>query len=257
MSVTKIIGGFAGLLFLAAGGLQLYSWTVVAGAAYEVDRAMAEADAAMNNPPAGGFNVVNIKDDRALWDGYEALVKLREPVRERAVSFNAYVRLKEFLKPGEEAPEKDFLDVFASARATAYADAECARLLVKLARQCAVDSATAAPVRGEKDLFVLNARLSFVQKDEFGTVDEGALAYREVKGDFTDGKPVTVMPAGAAKQRQKFYDQTATMCAKLRKTQGNCAVYQLIINANEKDGSEALSMSGFARLSFLQPVGSS
>ena len=257
MSVTQILGGLAGLVFLAAGGLQLYSWTVVAGAAYEVDRAMAEAEAEFNNPPAGEFNVVNVKDDRMLWDGYEALIKVGEPVRERAVSFNAYVRLKELLKPGEDAPDRDFLEVFASARATAYADAECTRLLVKLASQCAVDSATASPVRGEKDVFLVNGRLTFVQKDEFGTAEEGALAYREVKADFTDGKPVSVAPAGAAKQRQKYYDQAAVMCAKLRKTQGNCAVYQLIINTNERDGSDALNMSGFARFSFLQPVGSS
>lgn len=257
MPVAQILGAIAGLLFLAVGGLQLYSWTVVAGAAYEVDRAMAEAEAEMNNPPAGRFNVVNIETDRLLWDGYEALIKIAEPVRERAVSFNAYVRLKELLKPGEEAPEEDFLEVFASARATAYADAECVRLLTKLASQCAVASATASPVKGEKDLFIVNARLIFVQKDEFGVVETGALAYREVKNDFTEGRPVTVMPGGAAKQRQKFYDQTAATCAKLRKTQGNCAVYQLIINTDEKDGSDALRMSGFARFSFLQPVGSS
>jgi hypothetical protein len=44
------------------------------------------------------------------------------------------------------------------------------------------------------------------------------------------------------------------ICVKLRKAEGNCAIYRIQINANDKPGSDALQLCGDAQFSFLQPL---
>lgn len=254
-SIRFILGTIVTMVVLAWTGVQLYAAYTVSSAMYQVNSSIDEAERA-SQPPVGTYQVENVKGDQALWPGYEALSKITEPVDDRVITFNAYVKLREFLKPGEERPDADFADVFVNARASAFADGECARVLKKLASQCLVRHVNAYRVDKEDGLYNIQATLAFVQKDGLGNVEAGTrLAYREVSKGLADGgKAVTVMPDDAARQREKFYEETVRICVKLRKAEGNCAIYRIQISANDKPGSDALQLSGDAQFSFLQPL---
>jgi hypothetical protein len=253
-TIRLILGTIVTLVVLAWTGVQLYAAYTVHNAMYQVNSSIAEAERA-SQPPVGNYQVVNVKDDPSLWGGYEALSKVGEPVEDRVVTFTALVRLRDLLQPGEAKPDADFADVFVNARAGTYADGECARLLKKLASYCKVSYANANR-SGQGDVYNISATLSFVQKDELGKVEETSrLAYREVNNSMpAASRSVSVMPSDAARQREKFYEEAARLCTKLRKSEGNCAVYRIDISTTNQSGSDALLLSGFTRLSFLQPV---
>jgi hypothetical protein len=258
----RVLGIAAGLIFgvpmLITLCLQVYAGIVVAGVASDVNTAMKEAEDAGKNPPAGVYKVGNIKAERTLWPGYQALTSISEPVRQRVVAFNAYVSVRDLLKKGEEMPADDLADVFMSARANTYAEAECALVLKKLASQCSVDNVSAYKVRNETGVYNISGRLRFVQKEGLGKVDTAAqLAYREIQANFGHGKrSVTVMADEAAAAREDFYAEAARACAGLRRTEGNCAIYRVTVRSNPKRGSDAMELSGNVRLSYLDEVGS-
>ena len=252
-----IIGAVAGLPVIAGIAAQIYAAVVVADVAYQVNQSIDAIEKA-DQPPVGAYQVENVKGDQALWSGYDALSRIAEPVDERVVTFNAFVKLRELLRPGEEKPDADFADVFVNARAGAFAEGECARVMKKLASQCLVRYVTAYRVEKEDGVYNIQATLAFVQKDGLGNVKTATqLAYREVgKNLAANGKAVTVMPDDAARQREKFYEEAVRVCLKLRKAEGNCAIFRIQISATDKPGSDALQLDGDAQFSFLQPVGS-
>lgn len=251
-----VLGAFIGLPMIATLGLQLYAAAVVAGVASDVNAAVAEADRAANQPPSGNYKVENVMADRGLRAGYEALVRIADPVRQRIVGFNAYVDLRDMLQAGEEMPDADFADVFAAARANAFAEAECGRVLKKLASKCEVDHVAAHRARDEDGVYNISATLRFVQKEALGAVDPAArLAYRELRKPLNDGgRAVIVMRDEAARQREKFYEAAARACGKLRRSEGNCAVYRITVRANPNRGSDAMELVGNAQLSYLQAL---
>lgn len=250
------IGAFIGLPMVVTLGLQLYAAIVVAGVASDVNAAVVETERAADQPPSGKYKVENVKADRSLRAGYEALVRVADPVRQRTVGFNAYVELRDMLHAGEEMPDADFADVFASARANAFAEAECGRVLKKLASKCEIDHVAVTRVRNKDDLYNISATLRFVQKDALGAVDPAAqLAYRELRKPLGDGdRAVIVMRDEAARQREKFYEAAARACGKLRHSEGNCAVYRITVRANPNRGSDAMELVGHAQLSYLQAL---
>ena len=258
MRALAIIGGVIfGVPALVGIGVQLYAAIVVANVAYDVNKSIAEIEA-LDQVPTGKYQVENVEGDRSLWSGYAALTRVAEPVDDRVVTFDVVIQIDDLLHPGEAPPEADFVDVFVNARANTVADAECASLLATLASQCTVRATNAYALSVDKGLYNISATLGFVQKEAFGAVKEKAkLAYREINRELGDGAHVvTVMPSSAAGQRQKFYKEVARLCGKLRKSEGNCAIYRVDIHASDKSGSTALEMHGLARFSYLQPVGS-
>ena len=175
-----IIGAVAGLPVIAGIAAQIYAAVVVADVAYQVNQSIDAIEKA-DQPPVGAYQVENVKGDQALWSGYDALSRIAEPVDERVVTFNAFVKLRELLRPGEEKPEADFADVFVNARAGAFAEGECARVMKKFASQCLVRYVTAYRVEKEDGVYNIQATLAFVQKDGLGNVKTATqLAYREV-----------------------------------------------------------------------------
>ena len=180
-SIRFILGTIVTLVVLAWTGVQLYAAYTVSSAMYQVNSSIDEAERA-SQPPVGAYQVENVKGDQALWSGYDALSRIAEPVDERVITFNAYVKLRELLRPGEEKPDADFADVFVNARASAFAEGECARVMKKLASQCLVRYVTAYRVEKGDGVYNIQATLAFVQKDGLGNVKTATqLAYREVR----------------------------------------------------------------------------
>jgi hypothetical protein len=256
MRILLIAAGVvAGVPTVAAIAAQIYAAVTVAGVAYQINQSIDEIEKA-DQPPVGAYQVENVTGDEALWSGYNALSRIGEPVDERVITFNAYVKLRELMKPGEERPEPDFADVFVDARASAFAETECARVLKKLASQCVVRNVSTYRVEKDASAYNISVTLGFVQKDPLGKVDEkGRLAYREVSDDLAPGgSQIRVMPEEAARQREKFYEEATRACIKLRKAEGNCAIYRIDIRASKDQGSDALQLYGNAQFSFLQPL---
>lgn len=250
--IQRIVGAIVGLAVLVGLGVNFYAGYQVTAVAYRMNEAVREA----SEPPTGAYNVENVKDDPSLWSGYAALTKIAEPSEDRVIAFNVPVHLRDLMKPGEQKPEADFADVFANARAGAFADAECGRVLKKLASRCAVSYASASRAGSEPGLYIMSGTLSFVQKDDLGKVDEAAqLVYRELLASVVPGgNSVSVMPPDAARQRERFYEEATRICAKMRRSEGNCAIYRININASRMDGSDALRLDGNGQFSFLQRV---
>ena len=251
--IQRIISAIVGLAVLVGLGVNFYAGYQVTSVAYQMNEAIREA----NEPPTGAYNVENVKDDPSLWSGYKALTKVGEPSEERVIAFSVPVRLRDLMKPGEQKPEADFADVFANARAGAFADAECGHVLKKLASRCSVSYANAYRAGGP-GVYTISGTLSFVQKDGLGKIDETArLAYRELLTSVVPGgNTLSVMPEDAARQREKLYEEATRICAKMRKSEGNCAIYRININASQMDGCDALRLDGNGQFSFLQPSSS-
>lgn len=238
----------AALLF--AGGAILYFATnlSVFGMASKITGSYHEAD----NPrdPWKGKNLTILdhrnSDGRGFKPGYLAMVRGEDIRADRFVSITAYVTVDELLKDGERRPEKSMEEVFAKSRAVIFARAECERLLQSLARECAVASAEGRIADG---VVRIEALFRFVQRDDFGALDDGA-TYVFTTADNRLADRVQISRAGSAGARVALYKKAAAECAAIRRRDGSCSIIGLRIDASNEGGG-LVRHSATANYAFL------
>jgi hypothetical protein len=248
--------GFGGLLAAFSMGTQLYVWVTMYGVASQINRSIDEMEQANTPDPSfrPDLEITGTSDGSYVKDGYVAMTSLGKLNDSRVVSVESYVRLEDLLDPGEKLPERDLLSAFTTARAVRVADEECARLLETLASRCVVAYTNASPV--ENGLAQVGVTMKFIQKSDFGSVKADKRAsYVEVDQNLIGGgaQDKTVSLGGSGNARSAIYERAVDFCAKMRSTEGNCAITNVYIRSTPYNGSmQTISASG--KFSALEPL---
>jgi hypothetical protein len=235
-TLVKAIFGLVGLFFLAVLGLQLFGGLLMAKTAWTVSESMKPETAA--NPFGNDVELTGIYAGDMQKPGYLSLASFNDFHQYRTVRVETIVTAKSLLAPGETMPEPDFLEVFATARASKVADTECALLKQVIAKDCRVSHFSANITASRKVSISMN--LEFTQKTAFGDFKRtGKAAYQDIPKSLTSEK--TALKSGIEGQismRGKLYASAESFCNKLRKSQGNCAISDMSIRVNEDSKSE-------------------
>jgi len=231
------------------GGL-LYLGTNVAFYTF-ADRIM-RSEREYSNPkdPFRGRNLTiteqHEQDGKRFKRGYLEMAKFGDIKAGRMASFSAYVRVNDLLKPGEAAPAREMLPVFAKSRAILFAQEECERLMQTLARDCAVNSAQG---RIDDGIVRIDGSLRFVQRDEFGELDpEAEWVFANVSDTLTTPTQTSSMGAGAS-DRLAVYRKAAQKCAEIKRRESNCAITS--VRAFMSKSRSGYRIDGLAEFAFL------
>ncbi len=239
--VTTLLFAGAAVIFF---GVNAYVYGTTAG----IMNAHHEAENPRDPWMARNITIVDHRnpEGRGFKPGYLEMAKGDDIRANRFVTIDAYVRLDELLAEGEKAPQKSMEEVFAKSRAVMFARAECERLLETLARECVVAGADG---RLDGNLVRMNAMFRFVQRDGFGSLNEGG-AYVFTTADTVLERDASVYQSGAGAARAALYKKAAAECSAIRRRDGSCALTRLTISARlGKDGViRHTSMAGYAFL---------
>jgi hypothetical protein len=100
-----------------------------------------------------------------------------------------------------------------------------------------VSSSHASP--SGNGLVDISFSLNFIQKNEFGTIKaKKKAAYVEIDQNLIDGSTAKVVSlSGAAALRSSLYERAASLCGKVRSSEGNCAISNVFIRATPSDSN--------------------
>jgi hypothetical protein len=228
---------FLGLLAFPVLGVvlvQLYVWITMYGIVHSINSEIAEVEKAgkADSSFRPGLEITGIEDSGYQKLGYVALTSIGKIHDYRFVTVESYVRLKDMLEAGEEMPDKEMLSAFVTARVVRFAAAECEFLKKSLAAECTVSSTHASP--SANGLVDISISLNFIQKSEFGTIRaKKKAAYVEMEQSLIDGSTAKIVSlGGAAGLRGSLYERAVNLCGKIRSSEGNWAISNVVIRAN-------------------------
>lgn len=239
--ITALISAAAAIIFFAGNA-------IVYGGAAQVMGQMNEAADPRDPWAARRIAIFDHRDadGRGFKPGYLEMAKGGDIRANRFVAISAYVTVRELLEAGEKPPAASMEEVFAKSRAVIFARAECQRLLRSLARECAVAGAEG---RINDGLVRIDAMFRFVQRDDFGALDESA-TYVFTTADSRLVQDEPVYRERAADARSALYKKAAAECAAIRRRDGSCAITGLLISARA-DRAGAIRHSATANYAFL------
>ena len=249
--------GFVALSTLGVVLVQLYVGITMFGVVHSINSDMAEAEKAgkADSSFSPGLEISGIEDGGQQKYGYVALASIGKMHNNRFVSIESYVRLKDMLEAGETMPDKEMLPAFVTARVARFADAECELLKKSLAAECIVSNSNASP--SGNGLVDISFALNFIQKNEFGTIKaKKKAAYVEIEQSLISGSAsTTVSLSGAAALRSSLYERAVSLCGKIRRSEGNCAISNVFIRANPSDSNgTAQSVVANATFATIEPL---
>ena len=137
------------------------------------------------DPFGGKIDVRNAKvTSQHFRPGLKAVAEFGNFNSARVIHVATVTTLCFLLKTGEELPSRDSHDLYVRSRVGFIAKEECKRPLELLARDCEISKTNANHWRG--NLYNINFKLRFIQKDEFGELNsEAKLNYTEIRDDFS------------------------------------------------------------------------
>ena len=240
MKNLKVIGvALAGCVTFFILAVQLYVWITVYGVYSQVQTTIAEieGDGIADPSFAPELEIAGIEESGHHKYGYVALASYSKMYDYRVVTVQSYVRLADMLDPGEAAPENIMLPAFVTARVVRFADKECQLLKATLASACTVDSSSAS--LGEPGYVNISMSLNFVEKGAFGVIkSDKKAAYVEINQTLTGSSGTAIVSLGGAEQyRVSIYNRAVTFCDKVRSREGNCAIFNVYINASPNGGN--------------------
>lgn len=242
--LTKAIGACAFFIFLAT---QLSVFNHVQGITYSMNGGDRQKDPLAPQ----GITVTNNRvehNKKLMRTSYIAAVRHGDIEAYRRINFSAVVPIRDLLEPGEESPDSNLAGVFAQSRAIFYAQEECQRIKLSLAKECAVDRATGKLKDGKAHI---SATLKYTQRTEFGVIDDTTpWVFNEASINLTDGS-MTAPQAQGARKRQEFYKKAVRECALIKKRSGNCAITGMRISTYAEPNSTMVRMSASADYGFL------
>ncbi len=236
-------------LFFAAGGILYF---VMNAYVFQTTTGIMNAHREAENPRdpwmARNITIVDHRntEGRGFKPGYLEMAKGDDIRANRFITISTYVTLDDLLGEGEERPQKSMEEVFVKSRAVIFAREECERLLETLARKCVV---VGADGRLDGNTARIDATFRFVQRDDFGALEEGA-TYVFTTADNVLVRDASVYMSGAGAARIGLYRKAAAECAAIRRRDGSCAITRLSILAHR--GNDGLirhtAMAGYAFL---------
>lgn len=186
-------------------------------------------------------------------EGAPGLVALRnfdDFEQTRTVSLNMHMRLTDIRRGDQNAFDANDVEAYLASRLPVLARAECDLIVKAFASKCAVNKVSARPT---EDLYQVNMRLTFVQREPFGEVAKAPeLNYVEIPLNLNDGDDKSIMTDSWVSQRTRYYDAVAKGCAKIRAQNKNCAIMTLTIASTPQRGSSAIKVNAGARYAILQ-----
>lgn len=184
--------------------------------------------------------------------GFKSLAMFGDINAPRLIRFSISINPKTLLKEIEEAPEKEFLDIFVQARSVKYGQEECNRLSEILTSKCVVKgSHTTSYADGN---YKMTFALGFVQKSEFGQIAASKQAiFHEITQTFKTPPRRTDYSGEEAKdERANLYEKIKEQCEHLVEREGNCAISQINMSTyGGKGRSNQQTTSGKVVFSFL------
>lgn len=235
-------------------GPQIYIQYMMASTSSKVNRAILRTDERINPMAGKNLNISNHTKKGRFKIGYTALAQVNKFNSNRKVRFTTFVSPKNLLRPGEKMPQKSMLDLFAKTHAIYYVQEECKRLLKTLASKCKVSGSSGKVQKDGK--IRISGGMNFIQKADFGSFDEkGRLAFQQIAIPVTrKNKPVQISISSAEQKRMSFYKKALRECAKIKRTEGNCALRYMDINSWKKAHSASMKMKGYTYYTYLQKL---
>ncbi|MBT1154263.1 hypothetical protein J1C56_01515 [Aminobacter anthyllidis] len=168
----------------------------------------------------------------------------------RTVSLNMHLRLPDIRRGDQTSFDANDVEGYLASRLPVLARAECDMIVKAFASKCAVNKVSARP---SDDVYQVNMRLTFVQREPFGEVAKAQeLNYVEIPLNLNDGDDKSIMIDSWVSQRTEYYDAVAKGCAKIRAQNKNCAVMTVTIASTPQRGSSAIEVNAGARYAILQ-----
>jgi hypothetical protein len=233
INFQQLTAGVVFLIMLMVGVMQLYTSVTAIGAARSIQGDINRFER-LGDAGAGfgkDLDVAGVKDGSQQKYGYVAMARIGEFHDFRSVRVSDTARVKDLLADGESAPDPELLEAFAMARAAQIAEAECAVLKERLAAECRVSGSHGSAGRG--GLIEIGFSLDFIQRDPLGEIraerravyveSEKRLAEKTLSGPLA--------PQRSRALRAEIYGKAAAVCAKIRASAGNCAIFALRVAA--------------------------
>lgn len=197
---------------------------------------------------ASDFNGINVVPEGA--PGLVALRNFDDFEQIRSVSLNMHMRLADIRRGDQTAFDANDIEAYLASRLPVLARAECDLIIKAFASKCAVNKVSARPAA---DVYLVNMRLTFVQREPFGEIAKVAeLNYVEIPLNLNDGADKSIMTDSWVSQRTKYYNAVAKGCTKIRAQNKNCAVMSLAIASTPQRGSSAIKVKADTRYAILQ-----
>jgi hypothetical protein len=239
-------------------GVQLYVWITVYGVAHQIQSSIEEIEGAglADTTFAPDLEITGIEDGGHNKYGYAALTSFGKMHDYRTVSVRTYVRLDDMLDPGEAPPENLMLPAFVTARVVRIAERECELVKSTLAAACTVSGTQASP--SEHGFVDVSMTLNFVERGTFGNIkSDKKAAYVEINQSLTGSNGYEgVSFSRAEEKRRGFYQEAVDYCGRIRNREGNCAIFNVVINASPDEPSNGArqNVSAFAVLTTITPL---
>jgi hypothetical protein len=239
-------------------GVQLYVWITVYGVAHQIQTSIEdiEGPGLADTTFAPDLEITGIEEGGHNKYGYAALTSFGKMHDYRVVSVRTYVRLDDMLDPGEAPPENLMLPAFVTARVVRIAERECELIKSTLASACTVSGTQASP--SEHGFVDVSMTLNFVERGTFGTIkSDKKAAYVEINQSLTGGNGYEgVSFSRAEEKRRTLYQEAVDYCGRIRSREGNCAIFNVVINASPDEPSNGgrQNVSAFALLTTITPL---
>ncbi|MDH4985156.1 hypothetical protein QEZ47_06310 [Aminobacter anthyllidis] len=139
--------------------------------------------------------------------GLVALRNFDDFEQTRTVSLNMHLRLSDIRRGDQTSFDANDVEAYLASRLPVLARAECDLIVNAFASKCAVNKVSARP---SDDVYQVNMRLTFVQREPFGEVAKAQeLNYVEIPLNLNDGDDKSIMTDSWVSQRTKYYDAGA------------------------------------------------
>lgn len=256
-NIKFIFLGLAGIVTLGSVLLQLYVWITMYGIVSDVNRSIDEAESVGRADPSFNpqLDITGADENGQQKSGFVALTSYKKMHDYRYVSVDSFVRVEEMLEAGEELPAPELLPAFVTARVVRFADAECKLLKQNLAAECAVASSQAS--LAQYGLVDISFSLNFIQKGDFGTIKAAKrAAYVEIEQSLIEGgQEKTISYGGAENLRSVLYGRAVNFCAKIRNSEGNCAISNVRIHADPYNNNGTVArVTANASFAAIEPL---
>ncbi|HBT68843.1 MAG TPA: hypothetical protein DEB63_12165 [Agrobacterium sp.] len=173
--------------------------------------------------------------------GLPSLRNMEEFEKSRVVTIRVQMKPEDFRRGDRSGSAVTDWNGYIASRLPTIGLSECDLLTQTFAAKCAVIQITAEKSGSYYDL---NMTLSFTQRDPFGSVQPSeALNYLEISANLNKTPEKTLLTDRWQVQRREYYAGVAVHCTRIRKENGNCAIYRIIIRSTPDRGSSAVKVT--------------
>lgn len=182
--------------------------------------------------------------------GLAALRSMDEFEKSRSVRIRVQMKPEDFRRGDPSAATVTDWNGYIASRLPTIGLAECALLTQTLAAKCAV---TRIAAEQSETFYDLSMTLSFTQRDAFGAVQPSAeLNYLEISANLNKTAEKILLTDRWPAQRREYYAGVNTHCTRIRKENGNCAIYKIDIRSSPERKSSAVKVTADATFIVLR-----